>query len=886
MKKPAFKLLTFVCLLIVLSPEVLSAVLKQEVNKTHLRWNIFTDKSNLVVEKRGNKVALKTLNNDLYSTLKEDLKKVKKNNRYLKSVRFDDNANGNNAFAVEIELANADVEVFNFFREREKRHVLDFWSEAADKETLKPVKKRVAKTKLPKKKAAKAKPIIKPVLKAKPVKKVAKKKIRKVKDDGYRDFRYGASFIWDYDSLSPEYKPLIDIKRKTPEYFYPIKDVNYKESEKLSHLQLAINYYRKKKYGLMYKALKLFKSKYGDDENDDLIEYLKVNAILRENMNGSGQKTKKMAISILDTLGNGTSNYDLKKAIYKYLLSYSYSSGEYVRGLNTAKKYYIATKDNFDYEESQDAVESILYNLAKLNQVDRLQELVKDKTIVKIMPKQKLLAYELYIKHKLGNIDDVLEIYTREKRHLTRPYLVSIQFNVAESLFRVARYDEAISMFDEFVTHYSFHTRASDARLRIALMYDITDKDIDKVALLYKNAINRSQSFDISYEARIRYVGLETIRKKKLGPQDLEKRVFLDLPEEQKINRNLKKLLWQTRLRTYIADRDYRRSLVYLSVIPVTSLTPVERRVFEADAAEVVYGIIFKHYQESDYSAVVKTWNQYKKRYVKKVARDPYINFIVGRSYLKIGLYKGFNELVTHFSKLTNNPSHTFPHWIDRPELANKSLIKELRIIKNIKLKNYALAMRQVNEIKSEQPNLHQLNYYSGLIHFEKGDYKEASKSFEKFFTAQDRAKVFDPVDLAEMITMYAESLYNLNKLDKFQKVAAAILSDTKKFMSTNKFMQSARERLMYLDIEIDAGKKKTLSTLETKLAQFKKLYPESNYKGRIDYLLARSMVENNKKEEARKLFQELLDNENVVGSIKELARSELSLMTIKEQTL
>ena len=44
--------------------------------------------------------------------------------------------------------------------------------------------------------------------------------------------------------------------------------------------------------------------------------------------------------------------------------------------------------------------------------------------------------------------------------------------------------------------------------------------------------------------------------------------------------------------------------------------------------------------------------------------------------------------------------------------------------------------------------------------------------------------------------------------------------------------------------------------------------------------------MEENRKDEAKKLFQALLDNKDVIGSIRELARSELSLMAIKEQTL
>jgi outer membrane protein assembly factor BamD (BamD/ComL family) len=888
----AFKLLTFVCLVVVSSYQIFAVTLKQDLNSTHLRWNIYTEKPNLIVEKRGDRVVLKTLNNDFYKQLEKDLRSVKAKNKYIRAIKSLPENNNTNVFSIEVKLASSDVEVFNFFREREKKHVLDFWNENSDESSLKEMSKKdlnklINKTKIASTAKSGSKKTIRKVLKTKKSSKKVKEVISSNNEDlHYRDFRYGASFIWDYDSLGPQYKSFVDITRKTPEYFYPIKDIAYKNNEKNSHLQLAINYFRKKKFGLMYKTIKLYKSKYGDDDNDDLIEYLKVNAILRENMSSDSLKMRKMAVSMLDTIVSKTKNYDMKRAIYKYLLSYSLNSNEYVKGLNTAKRYYVATKENFDYEESQAAVEAILYNFSKLNQVEKLKELISDKTIVKIMPKQKLLAYEIYVHHKLGDNKEVLKVFKRERKNLVKPYLESIQFNVAEAYFRTANYDEAIAMFDEFVSRYSYHTRSSDARLRIALSYDILDRDLSKVALLYKSAINRSQSFPISYEARIRYVGLETIRKRKLDSTDLEKRIFLENNNKKEISNNLKKLLWQTRLRSYIVDQDYNKSLVYLGALPLTSLTPIERRVFEADGAETVYGIIFKHYEKSDFSSVVKTWNQYKKRYVKKIANDPFINFIVGRSYLNLGLYEGFNKLVTKFSKMESAPIHTFPHWTNRPHQADKALVNELFILKNIKLKNYDLALRQIDKMKKAKVKSENLNQYAGIVYFKKNNYKAASDHFEKFLTQQDRPKPYDPMDLAEMISMYGESVYNLNQLDKFQRVAKAMISDTKSYMNENPFVKSARERLEYLDIEIEAGKKNLSSALEGKLTNFKDRYPKSDYQGRMDYLLGRVMVRKNNNKEAKKLFQKILKSEEIGNSIKELARSELSLLSIKEQTL
>ena len=84
-----------------------------------------------------------------------------------------------------------------------------------------------------------------------------------------------------------------------------------------------------------------------------------------------------MAINMLSSIGSRTKNYDLQKAIYKYLLVYYQQNGDFVEGLTVAKRLYVSSKENFDYEESSYAAESILYNLAGLNQVEKIGEVMK-----------------------------------------------------------------------------------------------------------------------------------------------------------------------------------------------------------------------------------------------------------------------------------------------------------------------------------------------------------------------------------------------------------------------------------------------------------------------------------------------------------------------------
>lgn len=897
MRNHLIKVLTLsaFCLGIIFSsPESFAGVLKQEQAKTHLRWNIFTPKENVIVEKRGSRILLKTLNTNFFSEVKKDLSSIAANRRYIKTVSFKEPNEQNNVSTIEIILADENVEVFNFYRDRDQKHVFDFWKEGTDEQAFKDLekqakKKKASNTKLVKSKAKKLPPVLKKNVETPKVqkKKVVKKKV--VKNKGFRDFRYGASFVWDYPAFGPDLKISFDIRTKTPEHFYPIANRSYSKSEKEAHLQLAVNLYRKKKYGLMYKSIKLFVEKYGPETESDFLEYLKANAILRDNIDGGNLEPVKMAINMLDSIAKRTKNYDMQKAIYKYLFAYHKKNKEHVQGLSLAKRFYVTSKENFDYEESQYAAEGIIYNLAQLNQVERVSEVIKEKTIRKILPKSKLLAYEIYVNHRLGNLTEVIEIFEKNKAGLAKPVEPSILYNVAEAYFREAKYAKSLNLFDDFISQHSYHTNSSHARLRLALIFEIMEKNIDQTIVLYKNAINRSQDSLISAEARIRYTALRSIRKIDLKEEDLENRAFMDIDENIQLSKEHKKLLWLVRLRSFIVDGKYNEALTYLSALPLTSLKPVDRRVFQADGAEVVYGILQNLYENSEYSKVVKDWNRFKDIYVRKVANDSYMNFIVGKSYLNLGLYEGFDDLYKGFQKLEETPVRTFPLWVKRRRNDNTSqMLLELNVVKNIKLKNWKLANRSLQAMLNVNNKNNQIPYYQGLIAYAQKDYENAAKSFERYLSNQKSQTIFDPMELASMINKYTDSLYQKGHLDKFQNVTKAILADTKNYAPKNPFMRSLRERLEYLDIEITAGKgdAKSMLLLEPKIKKFLKNYADTDYAGRCNYLLGMALAKNSKPQEARKVFERILQDEGTPPSIKELVRSELSLMAIKERTI
>lgn len=87
----------------------------------------------------------------------------------------------------------------------------------------------------------------------------------------------------------------------------------------------------------MYKSMKLFETKYGAKTEWELTEFIKANAILRENVDAPNPELFKNALSMLINLSEKTENYELKKGIYKYLLSYYIERNESLKILQSPR---------------------------------------------------------------------------------------------------------------------------------------------------------------------------------------------------------------------------------------------------------------------------------------------------------------------------------------------------------------------------------------------------------------------------------------------------------------------------------------------------------------------------------------------------------------------
>ena len=876
-------ILLFISSLSLLNAEIL---VRQETSEKMVRWIIPMAQSDVSIDKQSQKVTLILENLERLAEYEVAVKQLKKVSGFIKDVEFFlPNENLNKPHLI-VNLENPAVEAFNFYKQREGSHYLDFW---LDKEKQKeqaaairpiPNEKPVAKAPVPVRAAPVAQAVVKKALSDTP------QNFTTSAHKGYRDFRYGASFIWNAEPLAPEYAALIDLASKTPDYLYEIKNREILSDDKESHLQLTINLYKKGKWGLMYKSIKLYEEKFGEDSNFDINEYLKANAIIKENLVQGNRGPIKMAVNMLTAIEPRTKNYEMRRAIYKYLMAYHNSNKDFVNLLSVAKKFYVVSKENFDYEETPNSLETILYALAMLNQTAQIEELINEKTVEKIIPRQVYLAYKIYAYMKHGRSLDVLKVYEENKKTFTKPVHRLIVFNTAEAYFREARYEEAIKLYDEFISDYSFHTRSSDARLRLALSYEILDKDPAQTTELYRNTINRSSSDATRYEAQIRMVALTNVRKLKPTDKDKEFRVFLKNPfkNDDELPKDLKKLLWLTRLRLFIVDGEFANGMAYLQAIPTSAMKPAEVRTFEADGAEVVFGLIMDNYSKSDFSNVIRFQETYKDKYVNKVAMDPLVNFIVAKSYIRLGLFDGHDQLVKDFERIKNTPIRSFPIWIQRPETkSNKFLMGELEIIKNIRMKFWDKASNAIDSLTTLEENK-KLDYYRTVVFYHLKNFDDAIKTAESLISTSGYDYLVDDGERAEFVNAYLDSLYETRKTDKFLKVLNALVEGRQ---NQGTYLDQILEKMEYLSIEVKSADKLAYSNfIRDRIGKFVVKYPKSIYEGRLKLLEGQTFLAEDRLEEANTVLTKILEDEKVAGHIKEMARSELSLVKIKQRNL
>lgn len=689
--------------------------------------------------------------------------------------------------------------------------------------------------------------------------------------------------------MIPQLEKDINLQSKTPDFLFSIKDRIQLDDAKEAHMQLSINFYREEKWGLMNKSMSLYEQKYGKDSNFVLNQFMKANALLKDNLVKSNKGITQAAMVMLTDIKDLTKDYELKSSILRYLLQYHVDLKDHVKTLEIAKEMYVEARGEFDQNLIIQSALTILHSLAQLKQVEKIEAFMKEnKKLDSILPPQMSLAYTSFAFLSKGETKDLIRKYKMVEKSLVRPVHPAILYNVAESFFRHADYEAALKIYDELLASYSYLLQSPHARLRMALAYDYLDKPIKETEALYKNAIDRSTAPDIRYEAKIRYVGLKIARKIKPSEDDKETEIFLEQsPDETKaLNPDLKKILWIVRLRILISTRQFDKALSYLSSIPLDSLRPSDRKVFEGDGAEIIYGIIQESYLKEDYAKVVKFWEVYKDKYETKVAKNLYLNFVVADAFLKLGLYKSFDRALVGFKNVEKEEIRTYPIWIERIKNLNLSqLMEELtlnRLVANgnwdeaqVKLTSYPVPFRETINF----------SFYQGMVNFYQKDYTKAVEEFEKTLIKQNPQNQLTPRQTADLIMSYVESLYQLRDQERFKTVVKALVQD----ISSSKSAQllNITERINYLLIESYAGENQAQwSEIEMMTKAFREKFQKSPYTARISYLYGLSLIKNSKVPEGREVFRFLTEDKQVPSHIKEMCRSELATLELKEKKL
>ncbi|MFZ4713876.1 MAG: tetratricopeptide repeat protein [Bacteriovoracaceae bacterium] len=882
-----------------------AATFNQEQFKTHLRWNFKVAKEQILLNKNPRQLKIETLDLDLFESLVKEIGSQNLAGEYFKTITYSKQDFPTKPATIEVTLKDEAVELFSFYKDADKKYILDFW---VNTDLITAKNAALEKAESPASVLVKTAPVPNPDVKdttiVRPgklpkVSEVPKSKSNQVGTSlapnkfeteiaPYRDFRYGAALIWDYSALGPNVEKVINLDSKTPDFLYPVSDREFDKDDKEAHMQLTINLFNKGKWGLMSKSINLYTNKYGTDKNFEINEFMKANALLKNNLKEKNKGITNSAINILKNIFERSENYEMKSAIAKYLIDQTLAQDENVQSMNMAKKLYVTAKGHFDNETALFAANVLLFTLGRLGQVDQIDSFVSDASVKKLLPAQLAMAYKSYVWLNMNQTDILIREFEKVEKGLVKPVHASILFNVAEAYFRNAQYDKAIQYFDEFLKDYSFMDKSSDARLRIAVAYDLTGKDVNEVLTLYKNAINRATNPTIRYEAKVRYVGLRVDRKRKLDDLDKETIVFLENSADEKevINGDLKKLLWLVRLRTFLSTKFYPEALTYLTSIPLESMKASEKRLFEADGAEIIFGLINDYYAKEDYAKAVKIWETFKDKYVDKVALNPQINFAICHSYIKLGLNNSYDRTLEQFRALKGAELQTYPMWVDRQANASVSnLLSELSILKYMNSNSWSQAETKLNELIAAGESNARLSYYRGMIAFQLKKYKEAADSFEKLLVQQDGVKILSPLELSYVTGSYLESLYNLGANDKFKNVAKALINDLNSVNSP--LVQQSLERVNYLLIESMMGESKPDYTeLETLINSFSRRYKVSQYKGRISYLHGTTLLKINKDKEGEKVLRDLIKDREAPGYIRELAQTELSALELRRRSL
>jgi len=850
---------------------------QQEKTSRYLRWQLKVSKDLLIVSKNNDLVVIETFDINAFDELVKKLQEQEIDKNYIKTLKFTKEYFPDRPAQIQMYLKDPTVELFKFYKPEDQLMVLDFWinaenartvsteetskNESLDVATVKPiVEKKIETTFSPKAGIDQVK--------------MWQSSTNQDSKDAYLDFRYGSTVIWPYAAIIPKAEMDIELGSKLPDAYYPVKTPSSVKDERESTLQVAVNFYKKEKFGLMKKTIDLFKQKYKVTNNEKvLFLYLEANTLLKSSLTNPGISLLQGGVARLGEIVNLTKDYELQKVCLRFQIQYAKNREDFQKILELSKDFFIKANENRDREMIYHSTRNILFALAQLSQTDKLEQFLVEPQVVKWLDTQEGLAYKYYTLYKRQEYQKLLSSFERLEKGLSQPIDASILFHVGESYFQLGEFPKAREIYLKMLKDHSYHSATSFVRVRLALVSELSEEPVHKTLTQYIDAIDSATMPQARIEAKIRYVGAAYNRKRNVTDGDKTLLGFLDAQsgEEKWIQGDCQILLWQTRLRSFIQSNHYNEALTYYSSLPLIDMTPVHKKVFEADGTEIVLGLIQQAYLKGDDSSVVKIWGLYQEKMGGRLKTNKQALYYVGSSTMRLGLNENSQKLLDAYKK---NPEDDYPQWVKRDYLAldaNTVQIKQL-----VAAKDWVALDAVLKENKTNHGNV-----TWGKVHMmiAKNQYDAAQKEIEAALVNKELLKTLIPADLSDLLEIYLTSIEHQEKGQRLESRIEAILAVMDSKMEVFKQV-SERGKFLLLE-SYYREKNKDPSVIEAQLVDFKKSFPKSSYLPRISYVKALYMIGLEKKDEGTSLLNELVKNKTTPNHIREMAKNELNAMAL-----
>ena len=185
--------------------------------------------------------------------------------------------------------------------------------------------------------------------------------------------------------------------------------------------------------------------------------------------------------------------------------------------------------------------------------------------------------------------------------------------------------------------------------------------------------------------------------------------------------------------------------------------------------------------------------------------------------------------------------------------------------------------MSAINSIKSPKLRM-QLEL---KLAFKKKNYKLFLKKAEEFIL-KDFNKKLTKQQQSTFINNYCFSLIMSGKFNKAKKILMASIENEMLDVANSENL----EYILLNLIEFFSSPKNSDKEFLGLLNEYNKRYPSGQWRSKVDFIAAKRSLSKGDDEEGVKNLEKVINNNNTKEYLKELAKSELALIKIKQKTI